>query len=373
VIADEADLLENELMGHVSFEISRFRLASWKWQPPEKVTVESSWQDWFNEYLPKIREKVSVLRREAFGNGQQTLLDGPPMPTNKLTRLTRDLKYASELENKMKVVAAGLQDGGWVFTGRNEGVEFKPIKVDKLGREKLWRHGERWLLMSGTVISAGELLDSLGWTDSYEWVKVGSSFPVENRRVHVVPTGNMGRKTVEQTKPLLAAALGRISARHPEDRMLLHTVSYDLTDYVRGVCVELGREVFTYKTAGERDSALHDFREQPGSVLVAPSMDRGVDLPHEDCRVQVICKVPFPNLGDKQVSARLYGGGRSGQMWYSVRTVRTIMQMCGRGVRSEDDWCTTYVLDDAFRDQVWSKNRNLFPQWWREGVVWESV
>lgn len=371
VIADEADLLEQELMGHVSFEIGRFRMASWKWSPPEKVTVESSWQQWFADYLPKIRGKVNELTTQLHGNGQQTLIDGPAMPTKTLTKLTRELKYAAELESKMRAVAAGLEDGGWVFTGRNDGVEFKPIKVDGLGRDRLWRHGDRWLLMSGTVISAGELLDSLGWDQGYEWVKVGSSFPVEHRRVHVIPTGNMGRKTIDEAKPALARSLARISARHPEDRMLLHAVSYDLSDYVRGVLLDVGRTVFSYRSAGERDAALADFRKHAGACLVAPSMDRGVDLPHEDCRVQVICKVPFPNLGDKQVAARLYGGGRAGQMWYAVNTVRTIMQMCGRGVRSEDDWCTTYVLDDAFKDQVWAKNRNLFPLWWREGVVWE--
>jgi Rad3-related DNA helicase len=100
-------------------------------------------------------------------------------------------------------------------------------------------------------------------------------------------------------------------------------------------------------------------------------MDRGIDLPGDACRVQVICKVPFLNLKDKQVSGRLYGGGRAGKTWYSVNAIRTIVQMTGRAVRSESDWAVTYILDGQFVTNIWQQNRNLIPSWWREGLVWK--
>lgn len=95
-------------------------------------------------------------------------------------------------------------------------------------------------------------------------------------------------------------------------------------------------------------------------------MDRGVDLKDDDCRVVVVAKVPFPYLGDKQVSARLHSPG--GQAWYTVQTIRTLVQMTGRGVRHEDDWCESYVLDSVMLKQLWKKDKRLFPGWWAEAV-----
>lgn len=100
--------------------------------------------------------------------------------------------------------------------------------------------------------------------------------------------------------------------------------------------------------------------------MFAPSMSRGVDLAGDKCRVQIIVKCPFPSLGDKQIKARM--GLPGGQQWYSVKTVRDIVQMTGRGVRSADDWCYTYILDKQFTRNVWGSNKLLFPGYFREAV-----
>lgn len=65
--------------------------------------------------------------------------------------------------------------------------------------------------------------------------------------------------------------------------------------------------------------------------------------------------------------------GREGQLWYSTSTVRSIVQMAGRGVRHKDDWCRTVILDSQFTDGVWSRNRMLFPSWFKEAMVWERA
>jgi Rad3-related DNA helicase len=102
-------------------------------------------------------------------------------------------------------------------------------------------------------------------------------------------------------------------------------------------------------------------------VLVAPSMDRGVDLPGELCRVQVVMKLPHPYLGDAQVNARLRET-EGGELWYQLETIRTLVQMTGRGVRSAEDWATTYVLDKqlVFKWDDWVR---WLPEWWADAVV----
>lgn len=84
----------------------------------------------------------------------------------------------------------------------------------------------------------------------------------------------------------------------------------------------------------------------------------------------MITKVPFPYVKDRQVNKRMYSQG--GRLWYSVQTVRELVQMCGRAIRSENDWATTYIYDRDFETNLWARNRNLFPDWFREAIVWRG-
>ena len=104
-------------------------------------------------------------------------------------------------------------------------------------------------------------------------------------------------------------------------------------------------------------------------MLVASSMDRGIDLPDEACRVQIVLKVPYPSLGDKQVAERLYST-RDGKTWYAVEVARSILQMSGRGVRHVDDYCECVILDSSFVGWygLWQR---LLPAWWRQAVRFE--
>jgi len=224
--------------------------------------------------------------------------------------------------------------------------------------------------MSATIISPGALLDELGWDKPYSVVKVDSTFRKENRPVIYRPSARMTNKHDESGK--LVPALQQIVRGHARERVLVHCVSYSLANFLYGElvgsCEEAGMGCGTYSGSDGKLDALSRLRNAGGYMLFAPSMDRGIDLPDDDCRVVVIAKVPYPNLGDRQVSARLHSKG--GQTWYTVQTVRTVVQMTGRGVRHKDDHCTMYILDAMF-DDLWNKGRGLFPSWWTEAIKWE--
>lgn len=296
----------------------------------------------------------------------------PSKPQDKYE--VREKNYWTRLKFSLIRMRSTLVDGDnkplWVYDpGRTDDIVFKPVKVDHIAEQAVWRHAERWLLMSASIISADELAESLGIHD-WALVTVPSTFPKENRPVHVVPVADMTAKNKEAAYPAMADAVKRVLDVHPNERVLIHTVSYDLAKYLLLNLPRLGRPVFSYAMSDERDQALQRYIVQPNSVLIAPSMDRGIDLPGDLCRVQVVCKVPYPYLGDKQVNARLYS--RGGAIWYAVQTIRTLVQMTGRGVRSATDQATTYILDQQFL-KVYSKNRRLFPDWWLEALNFSNT
>lgn len=205
---------------------------------------------------------------------------------------------------------------------------------------------------------------------TWSCVRVPCQFPVENRVIYATPVVSVTYKTKAEAYPKMARALRGLLLQHPDERVLVHTVSYDLGGYLlKSLMAEMGpahKRLLTYRSARERDKTIERYRRVEGSVLIAPSLERGVDFRDEDCRVVVVCKVPYPNLGDAQTKARFYGSG--GRLWFAVATVRSLVQMTGRGVRSETDFASSYILDAQFVDKVWKDHRTLLPTWWRDAV-----
>jgi Rad3-related DNA helicase len=353
-VVDECDVLEGELMNFVSYQVTESVLRRLKLTAPKKGSHYATISRWLEDELqPALKKRAKELR------GQGSLL-GRDLTTvrqvNALVRLQQETTT---------VLTRGMNDG-WVRDNDAGPLVLKPIRVDQFGTGMLWRHSRKWLCMSATIVSPQELEESLGVRDemSTRLVSVPMTFPVENRIIHAIPVANMVNREKEKAWPLMVEGINAVLQRHPGERTLVHSVSYALTQaIVRGV---KGRPVFSYRNSGEREHTIRTYLETPGAVLVAPSLDRGVDFKGDQCRVIIIAKVPYPYLGDKQVSARMNGPG--GKLWYAVQTVRSLVQMSGRGVRSKDDWCVTYILDSQFRKRVWKENKSLFPGWWREAV-----
>lgn len=355
VIADECDVIEQELMRYVSVVISSRRMEQYGIKPPKFITKIESWVEWLEEYIPKIRGFKSKY------------------PSGSLQDI-REQKYLGNLYQKLVAISKGMDsdDQRWIYTGSKEYVEFKPIVVDSLGEDILWKNGKRWLLMSGSVISAQELLDSLGWMRDYRVVEMGSCFRPENRPVRVKPVATMSKagKEAGEWERVIKGVEGIVNNGSGNTPTLVHTVSFDLARELEAG-VNTNRPKIVYLGGEDRERALDRFIDEQESnpILFAASMDRGIDLVGDRCRSQIITKVPFPYLGDKQVNARLRGT-RNGQIWYTVQTIRTILQMSGRIVRSEEDWGETWILDKQFSG-LFNKYRHLFPEWWRKGLIWE--
>ena len=60
---------------------------------------------------------------------------------------------------------------------------------------------------------------------------------------------------------------------------------------------------------------------------------------------------------------------KGGSGWYQTLTIRSLVQMTGRAMRSKDDWCETFILDKQFSDNILSRSKRLLPDWWQEAIV----
>lgn len=357
-VIDEADTLEPVLMGQVEIYVGDRMQSRYGIDPPSRMTKEYSYLDWTKKVLDLLREPITGLSRPIQSIGQM----------RELSRLVTLQGNVLAMQNDL------VNNIPWVYTGgagsnRRSGkaISFKPIMVSRFGPERVWNKDKRFLFMSGSPNLHLDL-QSLGWTTEYRRVTMESRFHPKNRQLVVRPIADMTRKGQEDESNFRALrdGLHRILREHNGQRILIHSVSYNLAARISGGS---GRDWITYQSSGNRTSALQRYQRTVGAVLVAPSLDRGVDLPGDACRAQVIVKVPFPNLGDKQVSERYYKSP-GGKVWYNNLVARTLVQMVGRGVRSEDDYCTAYILDSTFIGwyRTWG---HLFPDWFRKAIRFE--
>ena len=83
-------------------------------------------------------------------------------------------------------------------------------------------------------------------------------------------------------------------------------------------------------------------------VLAAKTLLKAPWLPTKETRVEKMMKL------DKA--------------WYSNKMLCTLVQACGRGIRSEDDECVTYILDGSIFDAI-ERNMNKLPKFFIERIL----
>jgi Rad3-related DNA helicase len=147
IVIDEADLIEDTLLDFVTVHVSERQQREYGLDPPEKKTVEASWIEW----AYRVEPILDGLARQRWGDDLRGV--------RKKKSIQRLLADVGRLTNEDD----GLASGNWVYTGYDRGViEFKPVRVDGLAGDFLWRHGERFLLMSASMISFAVLAETLG-------------------------------------------------------------------------------------------------------------------------------------------------------------------------------------------------------------------
>tara|TARA_Y100000310_G_C20442410_1_gene696736 strand:- start:401 stop:889 length:489 start_codon:yes stop_codon:yes gene_type:complete len=153
----------------------------------------------------------------------------------------------------------------------------------------------------------------------------------------------------------MAKMVGEILSNHKEEKGIIHTHSIKIAKYLKEN-LRNKRILIAYGENREKVLKQHMTSTLP-TVLLSPSMSEGVDLKEELSAFQILCKVPFPFLGDKVVRKKM----NKWKWWYNTQTIRTIIQSVGRSIRSENDKAVTYILD-ADWSRIKSTSRSSFPK-----------
>lgn len=360
VLCDEADTIDNILTGFVTLEITWRQIQELGIGPPERKTATSqaglpSWEVWGDDTRELVKKKLKELDSQL-----QSAEDFEQV------HLVREYNGYNGLKAKLDMFLSTM-DSDWIYEqkqnykGSGYSFLFRPTWISgELSEAFLFKHGGKFVLTSATFPPREVLARTLGVAiGDIDYAEMGSSFPLENRPVYISPVANMSYKTFDENVPILQREILRILDKYPEQKGIIHTTSWKLNKVV----MDLGLDRLITHTGlyQNKEEAIEKFKSSKYKVFVSPSSIRGLDLPDDYCRFNIIAKAPFLSLGDKLTKQRTYSS-KTGQRWYQSQCAQDIVQAAGRGVRHKHDWCHTFILDvQAFN--LITRHRSLFPDY----------
>ena len=360
LIIDECHNLEKELMSFVDIGLHSYYVKKTFGMELPDFSTKAYYITWMIErLLPVMQKSLIKLKRNIMYHKNRN-------DNDKVISIGKDIQI---LDRKIQNICLFLQKWepkNWVMNKDKDKstnslkISFKPINVDDFAAEHVFNFGGTVIMMSATVLNKAIFCKSLGISESdCEYVNVGSPFPKDNRPIHFLPVGNMNSKLKKFTLPKMVIAIKEILESHPDEKGIIHTNSYENARYIYN---GLNNPRLLIHTTKNRDKILqkHISFPQP-TVIITPSMTEGVDLKYELSRFQILCKIPYPYLMDKQIQFKM----KMQPWWYNYETAKTIIQALGRSVRTEDDHAVSYILDSSW-SWFYKNNAALFPEWFRE-------
>jgi len=356
LVVDEAHNAPNELSKFIEVTFSdRFSKSFVGVQLPVKITP-AAFVKWVKDvYYPALARKVQSFNR---GLSKFTSVKAR-VESGEFTKLSRQLEILSGHDQKVRTFISLYDKDNWVMSeipaaersGRK--IEFKPIDVGPYAEDYLFKSGRFVLMLSATIVDSTRFAEMCGITDNHISLQLSSPFPVENRPIIYSGIGKMSSREIDATLPRLAQAVKEILKEHRNEKGIIHCHSYKIAWYLKK---SLRNSRLLIHDTANRDEILrkHITSKKP-TVLLSPSMTEGVDLMGDLSRFQILCKVPFPYLGDKLVRKKM----NKWKWWYDLQTAKTVIQSVGRSVRSETDTAVTYILDGSW-ENFFAKNKKLF-------------
>ena len=366
LICDECHTLERQLMSFIEFIVNKEALEKWAPQldVPHMPHLEQ-FVDWLRTvYAKTIEERLKMLHERLMDDYQDHRVQDE---WNKLTNHINRMKTA--------IADMAIHPQNWIYWqqingGLRESVA-KPLFVSDFVAPLLREPAGLRVFMSAYPGPKKVFCRSLGLDpNKVAWFNLNSPFSPKNRPVHVLSIGSMGRKSIDDTLPRVLRVTESILRTHRKEKGIIHCHSYSLghalDDYLRRSAQ--GPRVLFARQAKDRIQLLRTHASSPEpTVLLSPSIAEGFSFDDELARFQVVAKMPYPYLGDQQIAARK----DLDPEWYIMQTVMTVIQACGRIVRSDTDYGTTYILDSDF-ERIYQEHTDFFPQWFQEALIWRT-
>lgn len=237
-------------------------------------------------------------------------------------------------------------------------VVFNCLNESYLLKGRFINKSKKRLFMSATVGDFGDYAKSISISSmKYDAIKMPSVFDYSNSPIYFINECKMSYAARDESLPRVAEMITKIIRMYSNVRGVIQTGSYMFANRLVEILPDDCKErILIYEDSKSKTEQLDAFKYSDNKILIGPTLVEGLSLNDDLCRFQIIMKVPYPSLIDKFVAAKQKHNPR----WYSNTAAIAILQGVGRGVRNENDWCVTFIVDACF-NQLLQNNRSSFP------------
>jgi len=356
LICDEASELEDQLVKEFSCQVNFdfLKKSMVIIRPFPSNTDYGKVGKWVNTLCQDIEERVEELRDEITNNsGKQTPLA--------LNERKNEVILLLNIHSKLRAIVDTWHDSEYLFERVAKGINFMPLKVDKLSRY-LFEYADKVVLMSATIIDPANFCKTLG-IDKFKYIEAESTFDPKKAPIYANTKIKLNYNNMLANLPKIADQVKQICDHHANDKGLIHTQTNTITKYLQDN-VKCSRILF--REPGVRNEEILDkhFSSDKPTIMASPSMSHGVDLKDDLARFQIIIKAPYLPTNDKRVERMM----KLDFNWYTNKMLSSLIQACGRGVRSNKDHCVTYILDAAIVENI-VKYKHKIPKYFLDRFV----
>lgn len=349
LVCDEGSELEEQLVSQFTCEVDIPFLMKTQTLVTPFPNDEKNKQkvlSWVSNLLGNVEKSVEEYKNWFSKNSSNKDVITFNKKKQEYTRLTN-------LQNALGLLSETFWDSDYIVERLENGIRFIPLKVDVLSKH-LFDHAEKVVILSATIIDPKSYCKSLGIKD-YEYIHIDTDFEPEKSPIHIMANQKLNFQNLKSMLPTLMKQIKGILDHHKDDKGIIHTHTQYLTDYIRD---NIKSERLLCREPGVNNEQLLEMHEESDkpTVLVSPSMTYGVDLKDDLSRFQIILKAPWLPTKDVRVEKLM----KIDKDWYGNAMLKTLVQACGRSVRSKDDWCETYILDGSIFDAI-QRNKKKLP------------
>jgi ATP-dependent DNA helicase DinG len=352
IVCDEASELEDELIRQFSAEVVYEKLDFYNITYKTLVTDNQQRAlNWITDLATTINEEIENLTAKASNKNNKITLSQ-----------SEQIKYGylKNLHHSLTSLISRWDKGEYVIEVDAKHVLITPLRADFL-TDSIFNFADKIVLLSATIIDHKNFAKSLGIKD-YEYIEIGSSFDATRSPIKVSSKYKPNYKNLKNVLPGICEQISQILEYHKNEKGIIHTHSYEITEFVRQR-VNSGRLLVRDTNATNEDILKQHMETTNPTVLVSPSMVFGIDLKDELARFQIIVKLPFLPLGSKRIK-QLFDIDKD---WYENKMLNAVVQAAGRSTRSKDDYSTTYILDGNFINVV-TRCKNKLPKHFIERI-----
>ncbi|MBT7913725.1 ATP-dependent DNA helicase [Candidatus Bathyarchaeota archaeon] len=364
LVVDEAHNIEGELSKFIDVSVTEtFAKRVLKLDVPRDLRTQHQVVRWIRDtYFPKVKSHLDNVKKI------MTKFKGLKDKLSKIASIARQMDLLNGHHDKIEKFLKVYDKENWVMNivkgdGRAQRkFEFKVIDVAPFSESNLFRFGDRVLLMSATILNAKAYCESLGIpADQVATLEISTPFPIENRPILYAPSGRMSRAHINDTLPKMAETIKMLMEHHKDEKGIIHTHTFRIANFLRENI--RSSRILVHDSANREDVLQNHLDSKKPTILLSPSMTEGVDLKGDSSRFQIVCKIPYPYLGDPLTKKRM----NRWPWWYGLQTAKTIVQGVGRSVRSIDDHAVTYILDEDWH-YFYGRNREMFPTSFKDAL-----